>query len=113
VIKNYEKKWTYLLRRQHGICPIGKAKDGWAEAPTELHHRCHRIGWAVRRFPLFMDSVWNLMAVNHNYHMQWPSFGKISYEEAARRERFLQRHPMIARAVNCEESCVIYHDPIL
>jgi hypothetical protein len=94
------------MRRQQGLCPIISAKyRGHYKypRPTELHHRCHRVGWAVKRFPLFIDSVWNLMAVNHDAHMQWPSFGKISYEEAERREKFLQRHPQIARAVNCEE----------
>lgn len=103
MIKNYEKKFAYLVRKQGGICPIAKTRDKWAEAPTELHHRCHRTSWAIKKFPLFIDSLWNLMAVNHNWHMQWPSFAKISFFEAEKREAFLQRHPMIAKAVNCED----------
>ena len=103
MIKNYGKKFAYLLRRQNGICPIAKAKDGWAETPTSLHHRCHRTKWAKKKFPLFIDSVWNLMAVNFHWHLQWPSFARISHMEAEKREEFLQRHPAIARAVNFEK----------
>ncbi len=103
MIANYDLKFAYLLRRQNGICPIAKAKDGWAEAPTSLHHRCHQAKWAKKKFPLFIDSVWNLMAVNFHWHTQWPSFARISHMEAQKREAFLQRHPAIARVVNFEE----------
>ncbi len=103
MIKNYDAKFAYLLCRQHGICLIAKAKDGWAEAPTSLHHRLSRSKWAKKKFPLFIDSVWNLMAVNHDWHMKWPGFGRISFIEANDREAFLERHPAIAQAVNFEE----------
>lgn len=43
------------------------------------------------------------MAVNHDYHMMWPSFAKINWLEAEKRQKFLERHPLIARAVNLEE----------
>lgn len=102
MIANYEKKFAYLLRRQGGCCPIAATKKRWAVTPTELHHRLHNLKWARKKFPLFIDSVWNLMAVCHWAHMEWPSYGKISYLEAERREAFLQRHPLIARAVNME-----------
>ena len=103
MIKNYAKKFSYLMRKQGMECPISREKDIWAAAPTQLHHRCHKSKWTKKKFPLFMDSVWNLMAVNHDRHIDWPSFGKISFLEAEKRERFLERHPAIARAVNFEE----------
>jgi len=103
VIANYNKKFDYLLYRQRGLCPIAKQKDGFAQPPSDLHHRCHRTKWATKRFPLFIDSVWNLMAVNHFWHMMWPSYGKISWLDAEKREAFLRRHPMMARAVNMED----------
>jgi hypothetical protein len=102
MVANYERKFQYLWHHQHGRCPIAWS-EGWFELPTELHHRAHRTKWARRRFPLFIDSVWNLMAVAHDWHMRYPSFGKISWLEAERREQFLERHPAIARAVNMED----------
>ena len=103
MIKNYEKKWAYLMRRQKSICPIAKAKKGWAELPNELHHRHPRSELGKKKFPLFIDSLWNLMAVNHDFHMSWPSFAKIRWLEAEKRQKFLERHPDIAKKLNMED----------
>ena len=103
MIAHYDRKFYYLKYRQGGLCPIAKEKKMWAESPRELHHRCHRTKWAIKKFPLFINSVWNLVAVCHWAHMQWGSYGKISWLEAERREAFLKRHSMIARAVNMED----------
>ena len=98
-MKNYHAKQFYLTRKQKGMCPIAKA-HGETAAPQELHHRLHNTKINKRLYPLFIDSVWNLMAVDHDWHMMYGSFGKISVLEAEKREAFLERHPMIAAAVN-------------
>ncbi len=100
-MKNYHVKLNYLTRKQKLLCPIADAHYGCA-LPGELHHRLHNTKVNRRLYPLFIDSVWNLYAVDHNYHMMYGSFGKISVLEATKREAFLERHPMIATAVNRE-----------
>ena len=102
-MKNYHAKLIYLFDKQRGICPIAKAHYGHA-LPNELHHRIHNTKVNRRLYPLFINSIWNLMAVDHNYHMMYGSFGKISVLEATKREAFLERHPMIAAAINMEDA---------
>ena len=98
-MKNYYEKILYLARKQKGSCAIALAyNEGYT--PQELHHRLHKTKLSTRAYPLFIDSVWNLVAVNHDMHMMHPAFGKISILEAAHREAFLERHPTIARAIN-------------
>lgn len=90
------------MRRQKGCCPIAAAYDKFAK-PQSIHHRLHNSKVNRKEFPLFINSIWNLYLVNHNWHMMYPSFGKITVLEAYKREAFLQRHPAIAKRVNLEE----------
>ena len=99
-MKHYEEKLTYLLRKQKGLCYIAKAK-GKIYPATELHHMLiHNTKTNKKKYPLLINSVWNLVAVSNKYHLMYPSFGRCSYLNANKIESFLQRHPMIAAAVN-------------
>ena len=66
-----------------------------------MHHKhvantkCNR-----KAFPLFVDSVWNLVLVDHDAHMSKPLPKKLPLWRVERIERGLQRHPSHARAVN-------------
>ena len=100
-MKNHDAKLNYLAHKQKLLCPIAQAHSGCA-LPEELHHRLHNTKVNRRLYPLFINSVWNLYAVNHNYHMMYGSFGNISVLEAGKREAFLQRHSMIAAAINMD-----------
>ncbi len=69
-ISNYEKKFHTLVNRQGGCCAIAAANGEFA-TPTELHHaRCHDTKWSRMKWPLFIDSIVNLMAVSHEWHMK-------------------------------------------
>lgn len=103
MIGNYQRKMHYLSRRNGGHCVIAEAHGAWAPI-TDLHHRHARSKWARRKFPLFIDSLWNLLPVNNKWHLRYGSFARISKYEAEKRERFLERHPMIAKAVNMEDT---------
>jgi len=101
MIPYYEKKWQYLNWHQKGRCPIAWEKDGEIVMLHELHHAgIHDTKLNRKRWPLLIDSLLNLKLVNHNYHMMWPSWGRISDLEADRKERFLERHPKICEFVN-------------
>lgn len=92
-----------LLQHQQGKCPIAKSK-GASAFPEELHHsHLHNREMNRKRFPLLIDSLWNLVAVSHKYHMEngsWTPTKRWSLAEADERERFLQRHPAIAGYLN-------------
>lgn len=89
----------YLSRKYNGCCAIAKSKGKYARI-TELHHRAHNTKRNRKKWPLFIDSVWNLAPVNHDMHMMWPSALKIRDDEGDRKEAFLRAHPEVARAVN-------------
>lgn len=99
-MKNYEEKFKYLSQRCKGICPIGVEKYGTVDRVTELHHLLHNTRIHRRKYPLFIDSMLNLMPVAHKNHMAWPSYGKIFDYQAKRYEDFLEKHPKIAKMVN-------------
>lgn len=101
MIPNYQAKMSYLSAKYRGCCGIAQRFDKYAHI-TELHHRCHNTKANRRKYPLFINSVWNLMPVNHDWHMRHGSAGKIFDLEALNRERFLQQHPQIAVIVNFE-----------
>jgi len=123
-MKNYEKKFKILCEHQkrvfirkhckdrpalaaivakgNGICPIAFEKNWSYYSPTELHHaRAHNTKANRKRWPLFIDSMLNLTAVSR-MHTMFPSYGKISDIECWKYEKFLRRHPKIAKYVNGE-----------
>lgn len=101
-MKNYAQKMAHLLRRQSGNCAIAADHDSY-EAPEHLHHRLHNTKTNRKKYPLLVDSLWNLAAVSSHWHMRYSSWGKIGPYEAGKREAFLRRHPKIAAAINMED----------
>ena len=68
---------------------------------TEVHHaRIHNSKWARKKYPLFIDSLFNLRPVSHSFHMENPSCGKWSEKRVESIERGLQRHKIHAIIVN-------------
>lgn len=100
-MEHYIPKAEYLYIKQKGRCAItGKSLTG-GPYYWDLHHAgIHNSKVNRKLYPLFIDSVWNLMLADHEAHLNCPLWGRISYIEADHRERFLRRHPMIAQAMN-------------
>lgn len=104
----YNRIFTFLLkgkRFRNYYCPIAreKGKDLWPIPRVDcMHHRFHNVKWARKKYPLFMDSMLNRIPVNNVWHLQWPSWGKLSERYAARCERSLARHPIMCAFVNGE-----------
>lgn len=99
MILNYNIKKEYLLKRQYFLCPIdGISLSG--NNNSDLHHKCHNTKWRRKKFPLFLNSLLNLVAVDHLSHMQNPSAFKIHDIQAEKYEKFLERHPKISEWVN-------------
>ena len=96
---NYKSKFLYLAIRQNWQCPIA-TKYGYSRICTELHHKLHNTKVNRKKYPLFIHSLLNLVAVNHDMHMAHPSYAKISNLQAGKYEAFLKRHPKIYEFVN-------------
>ena len=101
----YLKSYAIIYRRQNGLCSIAFSQD-LVEEMEELHHaHIHNTKPNRKRFPLLIDSLWNLYGVCHNLHMSNPSWsppeGRWSLIECDKREAFLKRHPKIQEALIC------------
>lgn len=81
MIPNYERKLQVIEKLQNGRCAIG-ADEGLTLPITELHHRLHNTKTNRKKYPNFIDSIFNLVGVNHDKHMERPSFGKIPLQTA-------------------------------
>ena len=107
IMKNYEAKFKWLADKYHWICPIAKAYGKYRQV-TELHHsHIHNTKIFKKLYPLFIDSLWNLIPVNNAWHLKYGSFGKWPEERVSRCEIFLQRHKKIAEYLNNPEICNI------
>ena len=103
--KKFKSIYMYLKRHQIGRCWIsGKPLTGiyhrGFQVPIEGHHRFHDTDVNRRLCPLFIDSMLNIVLVLKTEHEMNRSAGIISYPEAEKWERFLQRHPKCANFVN-------------
>lgn len=74
-MNNSYEKIMYLMRKQDFNCAIGLLKDSKAKG-SEVHHRLHNTKPNRKRYPHFINSIFNLWWVSHYWHMQHPSAGK-------------------------------------
>ena len=98
-MRNYINKFYYLIDKQNHRCAISgellQSSNG-----IDLHHLCHNTSWRRKKFPLFLNSLLNLRAVDHLQHLSNGSALKISDMKAEQYEDFLKRHPKISEWVN-------------
>ena len=103
-MKVYAEKMRYLLRHQHFECPILAANGREAtitSKPDLDHSRVPNTKHNRRKYPLLIDSLLNLRAVDHHAHLHLPrSQVRMSGYNAAKLEAFLRRHPKTAEWVN-------------
>jgi hypothetical protein len=90
-IRDYNELFMYIYILYKGRCPIADSHGVWAY-PESLHHRLHNRKINRKRFPLFIDSVFNLVAVNDNFHMKYPGWGKFTVFEADKIELYIVEH---------------------
>jgi hypothetical protein len=69
-----------------GYCGCSKE---CGEKATQLHHKLSDTIINRKRFPLFIDSVFNACPINHNCHLTKP-LPKISEHEAEVYEEYLE-----------------------
>jgi hypothetical protein len=107
---NWESVVKYLLTHQNrrfpdragNICPA--CKKIMASSDITFQHRAHNAVWRRKKYPLFIDSVFNGAAIHRHCNIySHRSYGRISDFQAERWERFLARHPRIAKWGNKPE----------
>ncbi len=67
--------------------------------PIDLHHRCRKHKWRIKKWPLFIHSLLNLELLHHTCHLSKDG-SHISDLQAERYETFLQKHKKSADFVN-------------
>ena len=65
-MKDYQKKFKVLADKQDWICPICEKTMHMSQHLSIDHKYKHNALWARRRWPYFIDSVYNLQLV-HNH----------------------------------------------
>ncbi len=94
---NYEIKLNFMLRKQNKTCP-GTGKK-FKEKP-DIQHRCHKSKWRKLKFPDFIDSVLNLILLDHTFHLSNASYMKIQDLKAEKYQNFLTRYKKVNIFVN-------------
>lgn len=83
--------YNYELINKFRMCPIAWEKAETIIYPTELHHRLHNTKTNRTLYPVFINSLINLLAINHDYHMKYGNYGKILLNRAYLWEQFLNK----------------------
>jgi hypothetical protein len=98
LIPNYNDKFDYLATRKKlsgSVCPIGLEKFGRCDAVHDLHHAgIHNTELNRKLYPVLVHSTLNLVPVNHDNHLNFPSYGRRGPLWAEKLEEFLneKRH---------------------
>jgi len=90
-IHNYKELFFYVSVVWGCMCPIAASHNKWA-SPESLHHRLPNSKINRKRFPLFIDSVFNVVPVDDNFHMKYPGWGQYKVFEADKIERYIIEH---------------------
>lgn len=94
-------KVYFLIYHQNGLCACGCGRP--LIEPIDCHHAAKDSKGNRENFPLFIHSLLNLFLLRHGCHMGDIKAGKLpsfTPYQAAKYERFLERHPLIADFVN-------------
>ena len=87
-IDNYEDLWQYVFNIYGWQCQIAHSKGEYAP-PDQLHHKLHKSLKNMKRFPFFIDSIFNLIPVNHDWHEKYRNWGKTKVFQADKIERYI------------------------
>jgi len=98
-MKYYIEKTIFILKVQPFGCMIAYLNEKRARI-TEVHHRMHDTKTNRKLYPNFIDSIFNLWGVNHNWHMKFPFAGKINERTANAIESYLLEYPSVSEWAN-------------
>ena len=91
------------IEQQDWECAIARDIGNECVRVTELHHAwIHNSIINRQRYPLLIHSVWNLFAVNNNWHMKFSGWGRKTLLECDKIETYLRENPEISKLVNME-----------
>ena len=67
---------------------------------VDLHHRMPDSDINRAKYPLFIHSLFNLLPLYHDFHMDNHSFRSIQDAEAEQKERYLRNNPEVCAFAN-------------
>jgi hypothetical protein len=101
-IPDYERKYTYLYRKQNGRCAlIGMYL---CHGKIDMHHVLPDTKTNRKLYPHYIHSLWNLQLVLHGPHLWHPKPKPPPYHEIAAAERLLIEQPGIEWRINMQEA---------
>lgn len=90
-MKNYELKKEKLYIQQNGKCPV--CQKELLIGTTDLHHKMRNTKGNRKRYPLLIDSIYNLELIHHNCHIsKHSSCGMMWDIEAEKLEKILKEN---------------------
>ena len=102
-IPDYEKKFTHLFMHQNGRCAITGAvltKD----KKIDMHHVYAKKGWRCKLYPLYIDSVWNLVLAFNDSHTTKTKPKPPPEWKIRKAEGLLAMHPGIEYQMDMKEA---------
>lgn len=101
-----KNKRLFLVKHQKATDPISGEQ---LRSDFQVHHaKAHNTKRNREIYPLLIDSVINLVALNVETHMQNPFYGEASDLECEKWERFLQAFADIINTYEVDIEKVIY-----
>ncbi len=97
-MKNYQAKLDYLYRHQKCICPVCKEYMSYNQG-IDIHHKCRKHKWRMKKFPLFIHSLLNLELLHSACHLSKDG-SHIGDLQAEKMELFLKKRKKITDFVN-------------
>ena len=92
--------WGIITAHWGRDCVIAAANGSSAPAEERHHARIHDKKWVRARYPLFVDSVFNILPVSHRWHMRYGGFGKWPERKVAWYEARMRKNPQLAAWAN-------------
>ena len=106
-MKDYDKKFNFLVRKQGGRCAITGEKFAmkWL---IEMHHVVPKTRTNCARYRDYIDCVWNLRLVSSGPHQNYPLPKKPGWPEVALLDEIVRGHPGIEYEMMAEKALEEY-----
>ena len=107
IMKDYDKKFNFLVRKQGGRCAITGEKFAvkWL---IEIHHVIAKDKTNCKLYPNYIDCVWNLRLVSSGPHQNYPLPKKPGWLEVAVLDEIVRDYPGIEYEMTAEEAIKEY-----
>ena len=94
-----EANFAKMRLRHSELAPLNN-EELLTKLRIDPHHRLHDSDENIKKYPLQIHSLWNLVPIYHEGHDENRNFWPVNDEMARERERFLEANPEISKFMN-------------